>query len=104
MLKIFIFAPDAEKLIGELIQTASQAGAGKIGNYSECAFITKGIGHWKSEIGSNPTDGKVGETSMEPQVKIEMVCPEDKAKEVEEAVRKVHPYEEPEINFIKLSD
>ncbi|MFO0703692.1 MAG: hypothetical protein U0525_03135 [Patescibacteria group bacterium] len=104
MLKICIFGPDDEKVTSSLIQAASNAGAGKIGNYSQCAFIIKGTGHWKSEEGSNPTDGKVGEISIEPQVKIEMVCPEDKAKEVELAVRKVHPYEEPEINFIKLSN
>ncbi len=102
MYKIFIFAPDDERVIEKIIQAASRAGAGKIGNYSECAFITSGTGHWKSEEGSNPTIGEVGKVSVEPQVKIEMICPKEKSKDVQNAIRKVHPYEEPEINLVIL--
>jgi hypothetical protein len=46
----------------------------------------------------------VGVYSHEPEVRIEMICPEAKASSVKKAILKVHPYEEPEIDFIKLID
>lgn len=80
--KLFIFAPDNNKIISRIIESASRAGAGVIGNYSQCAFITKGFGNWRSEKSSNPTIGEVGIISREPEVRIEMICPADKAKEI----------------------
>lgn len=100
MLKLFVMVP--EKNTDALIEAMSQAGAGKIGNYSCNAFITPGFGNWKSEKGSNPTIGEVGKMSREPENKIEMVCPEEARGAVIEAIRKVHPYETPAIDIIKL--
>lgn len=104
MLKIFVFAPDDESTIIQIIKAAAQAGAGEVGNYSECAFVTRGTGQWKSEPGSKPKVGVVGELSQEPQVKIEMICPEEKIDSVISSVKKIHPFEEPEINVVKLLD
>jgi len=104
MYKLFVFCPDDEKIIFSIIEAASGAGAGFLGNYSHTCFLTKGTGNWKSEEGSNPTIGKVGELSHEPEVRIEMLCTEGKAKSVKEAIKSVHPYEEPEIDFVKLMD
>lgn len=104
MLKIFIFSPDDESTIAQIINAAAQAGAGEVGNYSECAFITRGTGQWKSEQGSKPKVGAVGEVSHEPQVKIEMICPEEKIDGVIASVKRIHPYEEPEINVVNLLD
>ncbi len=102
MLKLFVFVPDKEEVIDAVIAEASKAGAGVIGNYSCCAFITKGMGNWKSEEGSHPAIGSVGAMSREPEVRIEMICPDEKAKAVHLAIRSVHPYEEPEIDFVTL--
>ena len=102
MLKLFVFVPDAEEVIRAVITKASEAGAGAIGNYSCCAFITKGMGNWKSEEGSHPTIGSVGNMSREPEVRIEMICSDEKAGAVKAAIKSVHPYEEPEIDFVTL--
>jgi hypothetical protein len=104
MYKLFVFCPDKEEVIHSIMKAASEAGAGVIGNYTNCGFYSKGTGNWKSEVGSNPTIGKVGDYSHEPEVKIEMICPKEKAPEIRKAIRKVHPYEEPEIDFIQLID
>jgi len=56
-LKFFVFCPKDEKVIADVINAASEAGAGTIENYTHCAFITQGFGNWKSEEGSNPTIG-----------------------------------------------
>ena len=100
MLKIFVMCP--KENTDELIEAMAEAGAGVIGNYSHNAFITPGCGNWKSEEGSNPTIGAVGKMSREPENKIEMVCPEDKLDDVVRAIKRVHPYETPAIDVVKL--
>jgi len=88
----------------KLIMAMAEAGAGVIGKYSHNAFIVEGMGNWKSEEGSHPVLGEVGKISREPENRIEMVCPEEKLNQVISAIRKVHPYEEPAIDVIKLYD
>jgi hypothetical protein len=104
MYKLFVFCPDNPKIINKIINTASDAGAGIMGNYSHCATVLKGVSQWKSGKSAHPTIGKIGTISRVREVKIEMVCPEEKAKKVKTAIKKVHPYEEPAIEFIKLED
>lgn len=104
MYKLHIFCPDNPKIINNIINAASDAGAGILGTYSQCASIVHCTSQWKSEKGAHPAIGKIGTVSRVEEVKIEMICPEDKAKIVNTAIRKVHPYEEPAIEFIKIED
>lgn len=103
-LKFFVFCPNDEKVITDVINAASEAGAGIIENYTHCAFIAPGFGNWKSEEGANPTIGEIGTISREAEVKIEMECPEEVAKNVKLAIKKVHPYETAVIDFVKLEE
>ena len=59
-------------------------------------------GVWFSEEGSNPTIGQQGEWSEEPELKVEVNVEDENKDRTVEAIRKVHPYEEPAINAIKL--
>jgi hypothetical protein len=102
MYKLFVFCPDKEDIIYSIMEAASIAGAGFIGNYNHCGFFQKGTGNWKPLKGSSPAIGKVGKYSHELEVKIEMICPKEKASAVKKAIRKVNPYEEPEIDFVEL--
>ncbi len=102
MYKLYVFCPDNPKIIEKIINAASGAGAGILGNYSHCASIVQCVSQWESEKGAHPTIGKVGTVSRVAEVKIEMLCPEEKAKQVKKAIRKVHPYEEPAIEFVQL--
>lgn len=102
MLKIFVMSP--KEYTTKLIDAMSGAGAGVMGNYTHCAFITPGFGNWKSEKGSNPAVGEVGKMSRESEEKIEMVCPEDKLSNVVKAIKRTHPYEMPAIDVIKMED
>jgi len=104
MLKLYIFAPDKPEIVEKIIDVASSAGAGVMGNYSHCAFVSKGTGSWFAKKGAHPTIGKVGELTTSAEVRIEMECPEEIARNVEKAIRKVHPYEEPAIEFLKIED
>jgi hypothetical protein len=100
MLKVFVMCP--KENTDEIINAMAEAGAGVIGNYSHNAYITTGFGNWLSEKGSNPVIGKVGKMSREPENKIEMVCPDKKLEAVITSIKRVHPYETPAIDVIKL--
>lgn len=102
MYKFFIFAPIDEKVIQSIIDAAAMAGAGIIGNYTHCSFVTKGYGTWYPLPGAKPAIGKVGELCREGEVKIEMECPKEKMQDVFEAVKKVHPYEKFTIDAVEI--
>lgn len=81
-----------------------EAGGGKLGNYSYCAWITEGQGYFLPLEGADPAIGKIGKIEKVEEVKIEFICEESKVKQVIEAIKKVHPYEEVPIDVIQLMD
>lgn len=102
MYKFFIYCPRDEKIIEEIINAAVKAGAGTVGKYTHCAFITEGYGTWYPLPGAKPAIGKVGELSKEEEVKIEMECPKEKMQDVFDSVRTVHPYDKISIDAISI--
>ncbi|SRR6266568_2775666 len=103
-LRISVNCPDDEVLIERIIDAASEGGAGGVGNYSGVAFILRGQETWKTEEGAHPYIGEVGKVSIQPSAKIEMQCSSEKLKEVYQAIKTVHPYEEPVIEVTKLEE
>ena len=91
--KIVVYVPEshAEKLR----EAMGNAGAGIIGKYTHCTFTIKGTGRFKPGEGANPTVGEVGKVEEVSEDRIETVCEGNKLKAVLEAIKKVHPYEEP---------
>lgn len=104
MYKVFVFAPRDNKIIRSIIDAAAEAGAGKIGKYNKCAFITEGIGTWEADKDAHPAVGEVGKLQNIEEVKIEMQCSDNCVKEVVKAIRKVHPYEEIVIDVFKMEN
>ena len=102
MYKFFVFAPREEKVIREIIDAASNAGAGTIGKYKKCAFVTEGYGTWEADLDANPARGEVGKVEKVDEVKIEMECPDEVMQKVVGAIKKVHPYEEVVIDVFKM--
>ena len=51
---------------------------------------------------TDPYIGKAGEISCEPEIKAEVTVFKEKVDETIEAIKKVHPYEEPVINVIPI--
>lgn len=84
-------------------QAIFAAGAGNMGNYSCCAWETKGMGQFKPELKSNAYIGKVGKISRVNEYKVETICPATKIKQVIKALKKAHPYEYPALGFLKLT-
>lgn len=81
-----------------------KAGAGKIGNYDQCCFETKGVGQFRPLEGSNPYKGESNKLEKIEEVRIEMVVADDKIKDVVTSMKEAHPYETPAYDVIKLED
>lgn len=98
--KLVVFVPKSHTDI--VRQAMGDSGAGKIGLYSHCSYSVDGVGRYKPLEGANPHIGKVGKFEEVEEERIECVCDRDEAKEVIEAVRKVHPYEEVSFDIYPL--
>ncbi|RDI48656.1 NGG1p interacting factor NIF3 [Aquicella lusitana] len=101
MYKICFYVPalQAEEVKNALFAS----GAGKIGNYSHCAWQTLGEGQFLPEDGSQPFVGKVGEVEKVSEYKIEMVCDDQYIHAAIAALKAAHPYEEPAYQVVKLT-
>ncbi len=76
------------------------AGAGIQGNYAHCSFSVQGVGRFVPLAGAHPSVGTIGQVEQVVEELIEMLCHEDLVKTVVEAIKSVHPYEEPAIDII----
>lgn len=100
--KFVVFVPLSHTDI--IRETLGDAGTGKIGNYDFYSFSTKGIGRYRGNENSNPSIGESMKYEAVEEEKIEVVVPRIILKEVIEAVRKVHPYEEMAFDIYPLED
>jgi hypothetical protein len=100
--KIVVFVPEAD---GERLRVAmGEAGAGRIGNYAHCSFTVRGIGRFQPLAGANPAVGQIGRPEEVVEERIEMLCAEDRLRDVLAAIRHAHPYEEPAIDVYPLAE
>ena len=97
--KIVVFSPKGHE--NNIVKAMSENGAGRLGNYSKCSFVSDGIGRFMPEPGSNPYIGENGCLEEVQEVKIEMICPKNKTDKVVKALRGVHPYEEPAYDIFR---
>ena len=74
--KLEIFIPETH--LPALQKTLREVDAGHIGNYDSCMSSSEVTGYWRPLEGCNPYIGTI------------------------EAIKKVHPYEEPVINAIPI--
>lgn len=82
----------------ERVRTAmAEAGAGRIGAYERCAFISRGTGRFVPEDAAHPFVGRPGADTAAEEERVEMVCPLWALRGVLEAAARAHPYEEPLI-------
>jgi hypothetical protein len=84
-------------------QAIFAAGAGKIGNYSNCAWEIKGAGQFKPEAESKPYLGEIGKIAKVIEYKVETICPENRLQDVVTALKLAHPYEYPAFGAVLLS-
>lgn len=98
--KLFTFVP-ADK--AEDVRNAIfAAGGGQIGNYSECSFNAEGTGTFKAGEGTNPYVGELGKRHLENEVKIEVIFPGFAERQIINALKAAHPYEEVAYDVMQL--
>jgi len=88
----------------EILEGLFEAGAGEIGNYSECSFLTEGLGTYKGNEDSNPFIGTVGERSNEPETRLSIIFPVYREKQILAALRAIHPYEQIAYEILSLDN
>ncbi len=96
---LVVYVPDdaAEPLLSAL----AAAGAGRLGDYERCAFLSTGTGTFRPLPGASPAVGEVGEQSRVGEVRIEMALPRQRSGDVLAALRAAHPYEEPAFAILE---
>ncbi|MCW4355346.1 Nif3-like dinuclear metal center hexameric protein [Hoyosella sp. YIM 151337] len=80
------------------------AGAGQIGDYSECGWSVTGTGQFRPGDAANPAIGSVGELERVTEDRYEMVVPRSRRAQVLAALRSAHPYEEPAFDVYELAE
>ncbi|MGC8750041.1 Nif3-like dinuclear metal center hexameric protein [Hydrotalea sp.] len=100
--KLYTFVPVAysEKVRNALFE----AGAGKIGGYSDCSFSVSGNGTFTAGEGTNPFVGKILERHLEKEEKVEVIFPAVLQNAIIKALINAHPYEEAAYDIIALQN
>ena len=79
------------------------AGAGHIGNYSDCSFNTEALGHLNLLM-VKPFIGEKGKLEKANEIRIKTIIPENLQKKVINAMIKAHPYEEVAFDIYPLEN
>jgi dinuclear metal center YbgI/SA1388 family protein len=98
--KIVVFVPDKD--LERVSDALFAAGAGHIGQYSQCSFRLAGTGTFFGSEASNPTVGRKGRGEEVSEWRLEAVCPEALLNEAVAAIRRAHSYEEPAFDVYPL--
>lgn len=102
MYKICFYVPESH--LTEVKEALFKAGAGRIGDYDQCAWQVKGEGQFRALDGSSPFIGKHNELECVSEYRVELVSAKECIKEVVQALKSSHPYEEPAFDVMQVID
>jgi dinuclear metal center YbgI/SA1388 family protein len=98
--KVVVFVPESD--LARVSDAMFAAGAGHIGQYSQCSFRLAGTGTFFGSDAANPTIGQKGRREEVSEWRLEAVCPEAQVDQVVAALRQAHSYEEPAYDVYPL--
>ena len=98
--KIVVFCPVDD--VARVSAAAFEAGAGVIGDYSDCAFASSGTGMFCGGAGTLPAVGTRCVHETVDEVRLERLCPTSAAGDVYSAIAAAHSYEEPAIDVYRV--
>lgn len=90
--KLTTFVPTENK--EQVLNALFKAGAGHIGEYSDCSFQTIGTGTFRPSDQAKPTVGQSGNLESVEETRIEVILPSHSQGKILSALREAHPYEE----------
>ncbi|MCV7151187.1 Nif3-like dinuclear metal center hexameric protein [Mycolicibacterium pyrenivorans] len=98
-----VFVPSEDPGTAAAVRSAMfSAGAGQIGDYSQCSWSVAGTGQFLPHEGATPTIGTVGAVEQVAEDRVEMVAPASRRAAVLAGLRSAHPYEEPAFDILAL--
>lgn len=89
--KVVVFVPTTHT--SHVQNALFEAGAGRIGAYSECSYTSNGEGSFLPGDGARPFVGEKGSRHVESEARIEVLVEEWKLSAVLRAMKQAHPYE-----------
>ena len=102
LMKLFCFVPPAH--LEKLRSAVFAAGAGRVGQYSECGFVVEGTGSFKAGEDAQPFVGEIGKRHEEKESRLEVIFPAYLKSAVLKAMRENHPYEEVAFDLVALAN
>lgn len=101
MVKLVTFVPTAH--IDPVRHALKHAGAGHIGDYEGCSFVTEGTGYFTPGSATNPTIGTAGGNEEQVQEsRLEVELPGWLLPQATKALIQAHPYEEVAYDVVPL--
>src|SRR6266849_2234484 len=91
--KVVVFVPQAD--LERVADALFAAGAGHIGEYSQCSFRLPGTGTFFGSEAAHPSIGEKGRREQVNEWRLEAICPETRIDQAVAALRRAHSYEEP---------
>ncbi len=98
--KLVVFVPDSD--LERVSDALFAAGAGHIGQYSQCSFRLGGTGTFFGSEATRPTVGQKGRREEVSEWRLEAVCTEAAVEQAVAAMRRSHSYEEPAYDVYPL--
>ena len=98
--KLNVYVPQSH--LPQVQQAIFDAGAGSIGNYSECSFYAAGTGTFRPNENSDVFVGEVNTLHQEPEYKLEVLVNESNINQVVAAMLANHPYEEVAYDIVPI--
>ncbi|SKB52896.1 Nif3-like dinuclear metal center hexameric protein [Dyadobacter psychrophilus] len=77
-----------------ILDALHEAGAGNIGNYSNCSFQTEGSGTFRPNSSANPVIGESGKQEVVTEHRAELIFPSHLEAAIISTLKRAHPYEE----------
>lgn len=90
--KLVTFIP--KDITDQVMEALHKAGAGNIGNYSNCSFRVEGTGTFKPNEAANPSIGEKGNLEKVSENRVEVIYPSVNERKIINALKDSHPYEE----------
>lgn len=100
--KLTVYCP--KNAVNQVLEALFTAGAGQIGNYSECSFSSSGTGSFKANEAANPHVGEIDQRHLEQEDKIEVLVTNHQIQSVTRAMLAAHPYEEVAYDIYPISN
>jgi dinuclear metal center YbgI/SA1388 family protein len=90
--KLVTFVP--KENYEQVLAALHEAGAGEIGNYTNCSFVVEGTGTFRPNELAQPHIGENLKQEFVPEMRVEVILPEYLEGAIIMALKKAHPYEE----------